>query len=952
VWIALLALLGMWPAAGSTLDVRWVTVADGLPVDHTTSVTQDADGWILASTLGGVVRWDGVRARRLPGVDPGEVRRMDPSPSGGVVLWTISGEVYEVRGERVQAVLGPEGEPLRARDAVYDTQGRLLAPRRDGLWRRERGAWTRLDVADLSVRTVHRGIGPDLILGTDSGWHTWREGQSPERIAEPAGRPHRAAVAGDGAIWLLDNHPAQVRRVHQGRVRTHFSPGWQGARDLLTRGSTAWVAAPSHLAALRPDGHVQLWDRSDDHKVSGTLHMDREGSLWAGSFVGLAQLPDPELLRWTLRDGLTTEHLRYVARHHGQVWLSGWSGLEVLDPATDTLTFRDQHVGKGRLCHDADGWMWTVAEAPDRSQHLLAVSPQGVETTWPGVGGTNFRHGCARAPDGDLWMAVGQRLLRVRGDAPPRDLGPLPQDLGMNQDKSLVHTRDGTLWLAAHTTACHTSARQARSGQATWTCEPLPARRTHTDLVEAAPGVLWVAALDTGLLERRPDGWVRIAGAERLGSTHVMSLVPALDGGTWIVGHGVLARAVPGPDGPRMLESLHDRLGRHLAGAHDLTEAPDGALWVVGGAGLAHVPATSRRLDLAPPRMRPLRAQVDGIELPGPQLTFSSPDDVLEVELRAASYRAPRLLRYRYRLDAGAWSEPTRTSSVLFESLSPGIHHLQAVASLDGVRWSDEPAYLQITVPAPWWRRPGTWAIAGALVLLIGVLIHRIRLATALRVARMRERVAMDLHDELGAGLAAIALRADVLGLSVEGQAHEVASGIGSDAEDLGARVSGLVWSLREESATLEGLATFLLGRAQALFAHLPPRSVRITTPDPLPTVAIDVDVLRTVQRIALEALHNAAAHGDPEHVRVDLAPAGRGWWRLLVEDDGVGFDPEQPVDRPEGGLGLPGMRRRASQSGVRLRIDSSPGEGTRIELRFRPSRDPWGWLRSVWRWR
>jgi two-component system nitrate/nitrite sensor histidine kinase NarX len=57
-----------------------------------------------------------------------------------------------------------------------------------------------------------------------------------------------------------------------------------------------------------------------------------------------------------------------------------------------------------------------------------------------------------------------------------------------------------------------------------------------------------------------------------------------------------------------------------------------------------------------------------------------------------------------------------------------------------------------------------------------------------------------------------------------------------------------------------------------------------------------------------------------------------------LVEDDGVGFEERQSEGRPGEHIGLSIMQERARRLGGRLRIESEPGEGTRVELRFRPA--------------
>lgn len=83
---------------------------------------------------------------------------------------------------------------------------------------------------------------------------------------------------------------------------------------------------------------------------------------------------------------------------------------------------------------------------------------------------------------------------------------------------------------------------------------------------------------------------------------------------------------------------------------------------------------------------------------------------------------------------------------------------------------------------------------------------------------------------------------------------------------------------------------------------------------------------------IAREALHNALKHAQAKLIDVRLSSED-GMARLVVGDDGVGFDADAPHEpRMDGsGLGLASMRERAQALGGHLLIRSAPGEGTRI---------------------
>jgi signal transduction histidine kinase len=90
----------------------------------------------------------------------------------------------------------------------------------------------------------------------------------------------------------------------------------------------------------------------------------------------------------------------------------------------------------------------------------------------------------------------------------------------------------------------------------------------------------------------------------------------------------------------------------------------------------------------------------------------------------------------------------------------------------------------------------------------------------------------------------------------------------------------------------------------------------------------LGVDVRRELLLVFKEALNNAAKHSGAARVDAELR-LGRRVVALVVADDGRGFD---PAARHEG-HGLASLRQRAAALGGRCRIESAPGQGTRIEV-------------------
>jgi two-component system sensor histidine kinase DegS len=97
--------------------------------------------------------------------------------------------------------------------------------------------------------------------------------------------------------------------------------------------------------------------------------------------------------------------------------------------------------------------------------------------------------------------------------------------------------------------------------------------------------------------------------------------------------------------------------------------------------------------------------------------------------------------------------------------------------------------------------------------------------------------------------------------------------------------------------------------------------SLTIETVDPL--------LQSTVIRIVQEALNNVAWHAKTKKASVDVEQRGKAI-RVVIADDGAGFDPRQV---PPGRFGLAGIRERARLLGGKASIRSRPGKGTRVSV-------------------
>ena len=186
-----------------------------------------------------------------------------------------------------------------------------------------------------------------------------------------------------------------------------------------------------------------------------------------------------------------------------------------------------------------------------------------------------------------------------------------------------------------------------------------------------------------------------------------------------------------------------------------------------------------------------------------------------------------------------------------------------------------------------------------------------------------RARIARELHDEAGQGLTALALHLRSIERDLtDDEARERVAAVRGQVGEISEGLRALAADLRPPALREHGLAAGLerlvsrLNETTGIGCHL--------AADGLPS-QLRPEVEVALYRVVQETLTNIARHSGASQASVVVS--GRdGRVRVVVEDDGRGFDPGA-VD-PER-LGLAGMRERVRLIGGRLGVESSPGAGT-----------------------
>jgi signal transduction histidine kinase len=950
--IAASAIATIAPARAGERLARRYDWRSGQPVNYIVALVQDQRGFLWSLSTSGLVRFDGT-----------EMTVWDPRPlvpiagcgtsraDGPFLIHLHDRTLWRVRGEGgVEPVAGPGGETpydayrvACAADGVLwtgDSTGRYHALDRAGRWTE-----ARLQEPERIVpNALWPGSGDEVFVVSARGVH--RLGPGGIRFLAPFRGVVCVIPSGDSVVYVGANDPVgRVYRIDGDGVRAiHERP--TRMMSLALRGETLWAAYDSGLFALRagaPTRHVPVGETLPG---GGPLLVDAEGSLWVGTHRGLVGFPEPEVE--VLADEADVS--RYVIATPSAIWWVCWRGVFRFDRAAPEKGLQPV-TGIPSLaapCEDAKGSIWIGG------WEKLVEFPSGggwIDHPLPGAGESLP---CAVARDGGRWIPTTTGLVRLspRGDlamVPGPDAGGAWAD-GANA--ALEH--QGRLWVAMEERICRMaldpggSAAPESASARRWTCASFP--RAHLlSMARAGAGEIWAADYWlTPLLRAQGESWSTLPVAP-LPPSFVQEPPPrAPSSGIWLMGAEYLerVRASAGPEGYEVLEKLTGWHGLPTLRFDQIAEDPDGTLWLASNAGLIRVPADVRRSRPSAPRVALVESTVDGKRVNAAKpFTLPYRRNRLEVRFAALSFRAPELVRYRSRLrDADPWSEPTPQSRFRFMDLPPGDYHLTVEASLDGTTWSPSAASVAFHVDVPFYRAQWFYAALALLAAGAAFAAHRVRVHQVIRLERQRTRIAMDLHDAVGSGLGGIGIMAGLASRpNVSDEKRlELSSRIASVAREVGSTVGDIVWSLRPGEVSLEELAAHLVDRATALFPE--GTAIEREFPSAWPSIVLTPEARRSAFLIGTEALHNAARHARPERVTIGLHYAD-GHATLRIADDGAGRpsagDGREAAPKQArssgGGLGVPGMRRRAKEIGASFHLTNDSSGGTVVELVFDP---------------
>ena len=924
---------------------------EGLPGNYVVpdGITPDRHGYLWVATNRGLCRFDPVRERGLTVRLPQQFDHQADNDFVSPVHFDRAGQGWFAAVDRLYRI-DPRTLRLTAFPLPYPASTYYPEPFFDAagqLWLLSQSAVYRVDPATQR--------------------YTYCEGWDQLHPRATGGFQRLYASAGHG-LYGLTPRGLRLYEPASGRFAPYARRHQEYSAMAESRGAEGqpvfWLGGPNQLVRYEPlrQRYTDFSHRAEDaHSYPGStttalMSDSLTGILWVGTLHGLAALdPNAHKFSWQLVPSASrlapVEEVQTVwpaAPNDSLYWvLTRQTGLWRWQRPRGTV----QPVGRppgvpgtlydaladaqGRIWVGLDGALGTYDPATKRWQvhRDFGLPPAGPR---PARGAVAVRTLCLDQQR-RLWLGTAQHGLfwydprQGRSRPYPLTLPPGPA-LGVRRMQA---DRRGRLWVLT-TAGLFRVAADRQRGQLVQ-LRPLAPGVQLSDQLQSTflldhQGNIWLSGIDF-LLQADSAGHVRrtYTLANGLRADHTFSLAEDRRGHLWLATDEQVHELDPATGAFRYYGKASGLLA--TGAPPPFAQNRQGELFLGAEGGFNYFQPTHLPRNLVPPPVAITEVRVNNLPRPaGTTAVVLRPGETtLTVAFAALNFSQAAKNRYAYQLlgfDPDWLTTDARTAT--YTNLAPGTYTLRIrAANNDGV-WNQAGQTLAVRVrPAyyqTWWFR----ALLGAagVALLWGT--YRYRRAQRQQLARVRDRIAKDLHDDIGSTLSSIRIFSEVAqGQLAGGHPQTVAllQRISTNASTLAESMQDIIWTIKPSPDGLPDVVSRMrefglrLTEAKGI-------AFVMSVEEPFPVLRLTLEQRRNLYLIFKESLNNAVKYAACTRLTVALSVRGRQL-QLLVEDDGQGFDPATV----RAGNGLANLRARARDIRGQVQVTSAPAAGTAVVL-------------------
>ncbi|MBL0145568.1 MAG: RsmE family RNA methyltransferase [Chitinophagaceae bacterium] len=221
--------------------------------------------------------------------------------------------------------------------------------------------------------------------------------------------------------------------------------------------------------------------------------------------------------------------------------------------------------------------------------------------------------------------------------------------------------------------------------------------------------------------------------------------------------------------------------------------------------------------------------------------------------------------------------------------------------------------------------------VLAAMALLVGLfLLYRYYLNQKIAVAKMRQKISQDLHDDIGASLSSLQIYGAIAEKTIESnpsKAMDMVKKISAQSKSVMETMNDIVWSMRKNDTATTSLETKVKNFGAELLSEKNIHFKYSITPE-TENALVNITARKNILLIIKEAMNNMAKYSMATEASL-LMEIMNKHLVLIIFDNGIGFDTQKNTN----GNGLQNIKQRAKELNGTCTIESGKNNGTRIKI-------------------
>ncbi len=276
------------------------------------------------------------------------------------------------------------------------------------------------------------------------------------------------------------------------------------------------------------------------------------------------------------------------------------------------------------------------------------------------------------------------------------------------------------------------------------------------------------------------------------------------------------------------------------------------------------------------------------------------------------------------------WAYANGFDEVTFAALAPGDYTFVLQAANNDSRWSNKFDTYAFTIKKPFWA---TWwfiALVITTTIIIAYSIYKYRINQLIKINSIRNKIAGDLHDDIGSTLSSISMYSEIINAQLKEKAPEstnLLNKISENSKEMISNMSDIVWAIKPSNDSFKNIENRMFNFASEL-CNAKGIELKMEPNIELEHLKIPMEYRRDLYLIFKEAVNNTAKYSGCTRLSIQFNKQSNQL-QMIISDNGKGFD----TSIVQNGNGLGNMKRRAEAHGWVLEIFSKQAKGVEVRL-------------------